>query len=74
MVQKEKRFYDELIILLKKQGSITSKEDEDKIRPFIEENIPNETSYEYWLRTINVILDTDGSPEEIIKFVCFSHL
>ncbi len=66
-MQKEKRFYDELIILLKKQGSITSKEDEDKIRPFIEEDIPNETSYEYWLRTINVILDTNGSPEEILK-------
>lgn len=66
-MQKEKRFYDVLIILLKKQGFITSKEDEDKIRPFIEEDIPNETSYEYWLRTINVILDTNGSPEEILK-------
>lgn len=67
LMQKEKRFYDELIILLKKQGSIINKEDEDKIRPFIEEDIPNETSYEYWMRTINVILDTDGSPEEILK-------
>ena len=66
-MQKEKKFYDELIILLKKQGSIISKEDEERIRPFIEEDIPNETSYEYWLRTINVILDTNGSPEEILQ-------
>ena len=67
LMQKEKKFYDELIILLKKQGSIISKEDEERIRPFIEEDIPNETSYEYWLRTINVILDTNGSPEEILQ-------
>lgn len=67
VMQKEKKFYDDLIFSLKKQGSITSKADEEKIRPFIEEDIPNETPYEYWMRTINVILDTDGSPEEIFK-------
>lgn len=67
MMQKEKRFYDDLITSLKQQGSIIKKEDEDQIRPFIEEEIPNETPHEYWLRTIDVILDTNGSPEEIIK-------
>ena len=67
VMQKEKKFYDDLIFSLKKQGFITSKADEEKIRPFIEEDIPNETPYEYWMRTINVILDTDGSPEEIFK-------
>lgn len=67
VMQKEKKFYDDLIFSLKKQGFITSKADEKKIRPFIEEDIPNETPYEYWMRTINVILDTDGSPEEIKK-------
>ena len=56
VMQKEKKFYDDLIFSLKKQGFITSKADEEKIRPFIEEDIPNETPYEYWMRTINVIL------------------
>ncbi len=67
LMQKEKNFYDELIIKLKKQGSISKKEDETRIRPFIEEKISNETSFEYWMRTINVILNTNGSPEEILK-------
>ena len=35
--------------------------------PFEEKQIPGETSYDYWMRTLNVILDTDGSPDEILN-------
>lgn len=66
-LQKEKRFYDDLTDLFIKQG--LSKEEAIKAaaKPFDEIQIPNETLYDYWMRTIDVILDTDGSPEEILK-------
>jgi hypothetical protein len=35
--------------------------------PFKEKQIEGETPNEYWLRTINVILDTDGTPQEVLK-------
>lgn len=35
--------------------------------PFEEKKIDGETSFEYWMRTLNVILDTDGTPQEILK-------
>ncbi|MCI8471967.1 MAG: DUF4238 domain-containing protein [Clostridiales bacterium] len=35
--------------------------------PFKEKQIDGETSFEYWLRTINVILDTDGTPQQILN-------
>lgn len=35
--------------------------------PFEEKQIEGETLYQYWLRTLNVILDSDGTPEEILK-------
>ena len=67
ILQKEKRFYDDLTDSFIKQG--LSKEEAIKAaaKPFEEIQIPNETPYEYWMRTIDVILDTDGSPEEILK-------
>ena len=34
---------------------------------FPEREIEGETPREYWLRTINVILDTNGTPEEIFR-------
>lgn len=66
-LQKEKRFYDDLTDLFIKQG--LSKEEAIKAaaKPFDEIQILNETPYDYWMRTIDVILDTDGSPEEILK-------
>lgn len=66
-LQKEKRFYDDLTDLFIKQG--LSKEEAIKAaaKPFDEIQIPNETPYDYWMRTIDVILDTDGSPEAILK-------
>lgn len=35
--------------------------------PFEEKTIDGEASFEYWMRTLNVILDTDGTPQEILK-------
>lgn len=34
---------------------------------FEEKKIGGETYFEYWMRTLNVILDTDGTPQEILK-------
>lgn len=34
---------------------------------FEEKKIAGETSFEYWMRTLNVILDTDGSPQGILN-------
>ncbi len=64
-LQKEKYFYETLTEIYKKNSK--NKNEAEKEQPFIEKKIPNETNREYWLRTINVILDTDGSPEEILK-------
>lgn len=35
--------------------------------PFEEKIIPGETDFQYWMRTLKVILDTDGSPERILE-------
>ena len=34
--------------------------------PFEEKQIEGESPNEYWLRTINVILDTDGTPQQVL--------
>lgn len=66
-MQVEKRFYDDLNNLFIKQG--LSKEETIKAtaKPFEEVEVPNETPFDYWMRTIDVILETDGSPKEILK-------
>lgn len=35
--------------------------------PFIEKQINNETPFEYWMRTLEVILNSDGTPQNILK-------
>lgn len=35
--------------------------------PFEEKQVAGETSFEYWLRTLNVILDTDGTPKQVLE-------
>lgn len=35
--------------------------------PFEEKQKEGETPFDYWMRTLNVILDTDGTPQEILK-------
>ena len=50
-MQKEKYFYDFCSIP----------------KPFEEKQIEGELPNEYWLRTLNVILDTDGTPQQILN-------
>lgn len=66
-MQKEKRFYDDLTDMYIKKGLSEEEAAKATVRPFEEIKMPNETSFDYWMRTIDVILDTDGSPEEILK-------
>lgn len=71
-LQVEKKFYDNLAIQWETQGKLNGlSESEIKARapkkPFEERQIEGETNYQYWMRTLNVILDTNGTQEEIIK-------
>lgn len=66
-MQHEKRFYDNLTALFLKQGLSKDEAEQAAARPFQEVVIPNETPFDYWMRTIDVILDSDGSQEEIMK-------
>lgn len=67
LMQVEKHFYDKLIDLFIKQGLTMQDAEQAAMKPFDEVQIANETPQGYWLRTIDVILETDGSPEEILK-------
>lgn len=69
---KEKQFYkmleEEYIKYAKNIG--ISKEEAIKDAPkapFIEKEKDNETLFDYWMRTLNVILDSDGTPDDILK-------
>lgn len=70
----EKHYYDHLREFRQLACDLRGDSEEEKrravesvVQPFVEKEIDGETVSEYWLRTLNVILDTDGSPEEIIK-------
>ena len=67
LMQVEKNFYEKLIDLFIKQGLTMQDAEQAAMKPFDEVQIANETPQGYWLRTIDVILETDGSPEEILK-------
>ena len=71
-MQKEKHFYEGLqshwLEFAKEKG--VSKEETLKNMPkapFVEKVIDGESSYDYWMRTLNVILDSDGTPQDILK-------
>lgn len=66
-MQVEKRFYEDLTNLFIKQGLSKDEAIKATAKPFEELERPNETPFDYWMRTMDVILDTDGSPEEILK-------
>ena len=71
-MQVEKKFYDNLAIHWEMQGKLKGlSESEIKEstppKPFEERQIEGETDYQYWMRTLNVILDTNGTQEEILK-------
>ena len=73
-LQKEKRFYVDSAEHWRnycRQNNISAEKCERGIKdmqpPFEEKQFSGETPYDYWMRTLNVILDTDGSPQEILE-------
>lgn len=66
-MQKEKRYYIDLNELDKKYAKEHGIKEEPIEPPFIEKEIEGETPFDYWMRTLNVILDTDGTPEQILE-------
>ena len=66
-LQQEKRFYDDLNEYGKQYAKLNGYKEEKIDPPFIEKEIEGETSFDYWMRTLNVILDTDGTPEKIME-------
>lgn len=72
LMQKERKFYDSLKECWIKYGKAQGLSDE-KINagliepPFKEKIIEGETSFEYWMRTLNVILDSNGTPKDILN-------
>lgn len=70
---KEKNFYNDLseklTVIYKNKGysNVQTKEIIDREIPFEEKQISNETIHDYWLRTLEVILDSDGTPLSIMK-------
>lgn len=67
-MQVEKRFYDTLQekAMRNAERNCELYDKEAFAPPFIEKQIDGETSFEYWMRTLNVILDTDGTPQGIM--------
>lgn len=72
-LQVERKFYDKLkedTIKFYEEKGLKYKETESNSiidPPFEEKIIDGETTFDYWMRTLNVILDTDGTPQEILK-------
>lgn len=73
-LQIERKFYDDKKLYWKnycKAKGVSQQEYEDGVNsmtaPFIEKIIKEETPWQYWMRTLNVILDTDGTPAAILK-------
>ena len=72
----ERKFYDRLResirqmdrqLCLSEQEAKSTASINDFEPPFIEKEISGETNFDYWMRTLNVILDSDGTPEGILK-------
>ena len=68
-MQAEKYFYAQLNSLAKcytESQGLPFNEDA-YVPPFVEKQIDGATSFEYWMRTLNVILDTNGTPQQILE-------
>lgn len=70
----ERAFYDGMKrywLSFAKEKGLTAEETNLALRkmlpPFVERKIEGETDFQYWMRTLEVILDTDGTPEAIKK-------
>ena len=76
LMQNERKFYDNLreyafnAALSRGLNVSEAKKDSqssDFDPPFQELVISGETDFDYWMRTIEVVLDSDGTPEDILK-------
>ena len=71
-MQVERKFYDNLKehwIKFGREKGLTEEEIHSRPiePPFKEKIIDGETSFDYWMRTLNVILDTNGTPQAILN-------
>ena len=73
-LQEERKFYDNKKLYWKnfcEVKGLSQQEYENGIKtmtaPFIEKVIEGETPWQYWMRTLNVILDSDGTPQDILR-------
>ena len=71
-MQKEKHFYESLQNHWLEFANSKGVPKDEALKnmpqaPFIEKVIEGESSYDYWMRTLNVILDSDGTPQDILK-------
>lgn len=66
-MQKEKEFYITLNEYCKRFANNNGYDEKLISPPFIEKEIAGETLFDYWMRTLNVILDTDGTPQSILE-------
>ncbi len=70
---KEKNFYSELTYRIRKiyKDKGYSDANIEKIIkqeiPFVEKQLANESIHDYWLRTLEVILESDGTPNSIMQ-------
>ena len=68
LVQEEKYFWERVGEQINAKRRSEGVLDEDSFQPPFQENqIEGEMPFDYWMRTLNVVLDTDGSPDEILK-------
>ena len=66
-LQVEKRYYINLNEYNKIFAKINNIKYEPIEPPFIEKEIDGETPFDYWMRTLNVILESDGTPQSIMN-------
>ena len=75
-LQKERKYYDSLKEYayhaalargLNEEEARKDLESKDFAPPFQEKNVEGETDFGYWMRTLNVVLETDGTPEGILQ-------
>ncbi|MCQ2771829.1 MAG: DUF4238 domain-containing protein [Bacilli bacterium] len=65
-MQVEKKYYDNLNEYGKRFAKDRGLEEKKIDPPFLEKEIAEETPFDYWMRTLEVILDTNGRPQEIL--------
>lgn len=71
-LQKERTFYDDAQEYALRNASMLGLNQEEiknnpMPKPFDEKVVDGETPFDYWMRTLNVILDSDGTPQDILK-------